>query len=94
MDSPVIDFLLTRSSVPIPDLHEPAPGESEIKTILTIASRVPDHGRLAPWRFILYRGAAREEIGKKLAELAEKREGPLPKAVAIRNSRDFHARRW
>ncbi len=78
MDSPVIDFLLTRSSVPIPELNEPAPDDSEIRTILTVASRVPDHGRLAPWRFILYRGAAREEIGRKLVELAEKREGPLP----------------
>ena len=39
---------------------------------------MPDHGRLAPWRFILYRGAAREKIGEGLAALAEKREGPLP----------------
>ena len=39
---------------------------------------MPDHGRLAPWRFILYRGDAREKIGEKLLELAEKREGPLP----------------
>lgn len=80
MDSPVIDFLLTRISVPIPDLHEPAPDDSQIRTILRIASRVPDHGRLAPWRFILYRGAARVEIGQKLAELAEQREGPLPES--------------
>ena len=39
---------------------------------------MPDHGRLEPWRFILYRGEARAKIGEKLAELAEKREGPLP----------------
>lgn len=78
MASPIIDFLSTRSSAPIPELREPAPGDAEIETMLTIASRVPDHGRLAPWRFILYRGAAREKIGEKLAELAERREGPLP----------------
>jgi nitroreductase len=78
MASPIIDYLLTRNSVPIPELKEPAPNDSEIKTILTAATRVPDHGRLAPWRFILYRGAAREKIGEKLLELAEKREGPLP----------------
>jgi nitroreductase len=35
---------------------------------------------LAPWRFILYRGDARIEIGKKLAALAEQRDGPLPEA--------------
>ena len=77
MASPIIDFLLTRNSAPIPELREPAPSDSEIETMLTIASRVPDHGRLTPWRFILYRGGAREKIGEKLAELAERREGPL-----------------
>ena len=78
MASPIIDHLLTRNSAPIPELKAPAPSDQEIATILTAATRVPDHGRLAPWRFILYRGAAREKIGEKLAELAEKREGPLP----------------
>lgn len=78
MTSPIIDFLLTRSSAPIPELKEPAPSDAEIETLIRIASRVPDHGRLEPWRFILYRGDARIKIGEKLAELAEKREGPLP----------------
>jgi len=68
---------LTRNSAPIPDLKTPAPTDSEIETILTAACRVPDHGRLAPWRFILYRGDAREKVGEKLAALAESREGPL-----------------
>lgn len=77
MTSPVIDHLLTRTSAPIHELKEPAPSDSQIATILAAATRVPDHGRLAPWRFILYRGDAREKIGEKLVELAEKREGPL-----------------
>ena len=46
--------------------------------MITIATRVPDHGRLAPWRFILYRGERRHELGLRLADLAERREGPLP----------------
>ena len=46
--------------------------------MIRIATRVPDHGRLEPWRFILYRGEARVEIGEQLAALAEQREGPLP----------------
>ncbi len=77
MAQSVINFLLTRNSAPIPDLKAPAPTDSEIETILTAASRVPDHGRLAPWRFILYRGDARAKVGEKLAKLAELREGPL-----------------
>ncbi len=78
MTSSIVDFLLKRSSVPIPELRAPAPTDSEIAILIAAASRVPDHGRLAPWRFILYRGDAREEIGRKLAALAEQREGPLP----------------
>lgn len=78
MTSPIVDFLLSRSSAPIPELKEPAPSDAEIETLIRIASRVPDHGRLEPWRFILYRGEAREKIGEKLAKLAQKREGPLP----------------
>lgn len=77
MTSPIIDFMLKRNSAPIQELREPAPSDDEIATMIRIATRIPDHGRLAPWRFILYRGKAREEIGEKLAELAEKREGPL-----------------
>ncbi|MBX3580959.1 MAG: nitroreductase [Rhizobiaceae bacterium] len=78
MASTVLDHLLTRSSAPIHELKEPAPSDSEITTILTAASRVPDHGKLAPWRFILYRGDARARVGEELLQLAEKREGPLP----------------
>lgn len=77
MTNPIIDFMLNRISAPIPELREPAPTDAEIETLIRIASRVPDHGRLAPWRFILYRGDARARIGEKLAVLAEEREGPL-----------------
>lgn len=78
MASSILDHLLTRNSAPIQELKEPGPSDREIETMLTAASRVPDHGRLAPWRFILYRGDARVKVGEKLAELAERREGPLP----------------
>jgi len=77
VSSSIIEFMLARSSAPIPELKEPAPGAAEIETMLTIASRVPDHGRLEPWRFIIYRGDVRHRIGEQLAALAEKREGPL-----------------
>ena len=77
MTSPIIDFMLARGSAPIPELREPAPNDAEIETMIRIASRVPDHGRLEPWRFIVYRGEARHRIGEQLADLAEKREGPL-----------------
>lgn len=75
--SEIATFLETRRSVFIPALREPAPDAAALRTILTIASRVPDHGKLAPWRFILYRGDAAMRIGEALAGLAERREGPL-----------------
>jgi nitroreductase len=80
MNSVVLDFLSTRSSAPIPELKAPSPSDAEIETLIRIATRVPDHGRLAPWRFILYRGAAREAVGEQLVALAERREGPLSEA--------------
>ncbi|MCC0043191.1 MAG: nitroreductase [Brucellaceae bacterium] len=80
MTATVIDFLLSRKSAPIAELREPAPGDDEIATLIRVASRVPDHGRLIPWRFIVYRGAARHRIGDMLAKRAEEREGPLPEA--------------
>jgi nitroreductase len=78
--SPVIDYLLARRSPPISELGGPAPGDEEIATMIRAAIRVPDHGRLAPWRFIVYRGEARHRIGEMLAKRAEEREGPLPPA--------------
>ncbi|WP_418885066.1 nitroreductase [Aurantimonas endophytica] len=70
-----IALLSTRRSVPIPMLGLPAPTSAELETILTIGARVPDHGKLAPWRFILYRGAPAEAIGEALAALIETRDG-------------------
>jgi len=80
VDKPVLDFLLARRSAPIQELSEPGPNAEEIETILRVATRVPDHGMLTPWRFILYRGESRVEVGEKLAELAEKLGGPLSDA--------------
>lgn len=61
-----LDLLKTRRSPRIPDLVEPGPGEEELTTILTIASRVPDHGKLAPWRFIVLRKEGRAPLGERL----------------------------
>lgn len=59
--NPTIDLQRTRRSVAPRLLTEPAPSESELETMLTVAARVPDHGRLVPWRFVVIDrdGAAR-----------------------------------
>src|SRR3978361_1767208 len=64
-----LDLLKPRNSVPAANLGEPGPSESQINEMLTIASRVPDHGKLAPWRFILFQGDARLAVGERLGAL-------------------------
>jgi nitroreductase len=73
----VIDFLLSRKSPPISQLHEPGPDDAQIDLMIRVATRIPDHGLLEPWRFILYRGDVRDKIGEYLAKRAAEREGPL-----------------
>src|SRR6516225_2884545 len=55
-----IALLKRRRSVPPPTMTGPGPSADELTTILTVASRVPDHGKLAPWRFVVFEGKARE----------------------------------
>ncbi|TCU16793.1 nitroreductase [Rhizobium azibense] len=69
-DIKLIDYLAVRRSIPAFQMCEPGPEKAEIGEILRLASRVPDHGKLAPWRFIVYRGEERVHIGKELLKLA------------------------
>jgi nitroreductase len=80
LNKAVLDFLMSRRSAPIPELGGPEPTPEELDTMLKAASRVPDHGKLNPWRFILYRGDMRHKVGEMLAVLAEEREGELSPA--------------
>lgn len=75
--SETLRLMLTRRSHPAMTMVEPAPEGEALRTILQAASRVPDHGKLVPWRFILIRGKARAELGERLLPLAEAREGEL-----------------
>lgn len=63
-----IDLLLTRRSVKPMTMIEPGPTAEETDIILRAGARVPDHGKLVPWRFILFRGEARGDFGKVLQE--------------------------
>jgi nitroreductase len=54
----VMEFLLTRRSRPAAALRAPAPDAAALAPLLTAAARVPDHGKLEPWRFIVIEGAA------------------------------------
>jgi nitroreductase len=74
-------LLQRRRSVPPLALEEPGPSPEQLAILLKIAARVPDHGKLAPWRFIVFAGEGRDRAGEALAsilrsddpQLAEKR---------------------
>jgi nitroreductase len=64
-----IALLETRRSVPPVGLGGPGPTQQELQKLLTLAARVPDHGKLAPWRFIVFEGKARERAGEEIARV-------------------------
>src|SRR3954454_21227866 len=64
-----IDLLTSRRSVKPIELSGPGPTAAELATLLTVASRVPDHGKLTPWRFIVFEGDARARAGEIIAQV-------------------------
>lgn len=67
-----IALLLSRRSGSAKAMTGPGPTAAELEIILTAAARVPDHGKLFPWRFMVFEGEARARVGKLLVEaLAE-----------------------
>ena len=82
------DYLSTRRSIPAFQMMEPGPGKSEIEEMLKLASRVPDHGKLAPWRFIVFRGEERARISAELAKMALAAKPDLSaEMIAVENTR-------
>ena len=69
----MLDHLLTRRSVGMAFLQEPGPNPAELEQILIAGTRVPDHGKLTPWRLIVIDGDSRAAAGAKLAEIAGRR---------------------
>ena len=70
----------------------PGPSAQELDLLLTIAARVPDHGKLAPWRFILFEGEGRAAAGRLIADAfqADHREADAER-VELERKRMSHA---
>ena len=84
----VIDTLLSRRSVLAKDLTEPGPNQEELNQILQAAHRVPDHGKIGPWRFIIFQGDARKQVSKKLTEIYQTENTDLSEnAIAFEQTR-------
>ena len=63
-----LDLLLNRRSVKARDMVGSGPDQKTVKQILQAAMRVPDHGKLAPWRFIVLEGDEKEKLGDLIAD--------------------------
>jgi nitroreductase len=89
----MLDLLKTRRSVKAAMLTAPGPSAADLDTILTCASRVPDHKKLVPWRFIVFEGEARQAFGEVLARTleAEDKEAPSPARIEIERGRLMRA---
>jgi nitroreductase len=61
-----LDLLSSRRSGSAKTMKGPGPTRDQIKTLIACASRVPDHGKLAPWRFVIFDGEARAAFGELL----------------------------
>jgi len=85
-----IDLLLTRRSGSAKAMTGPGPDADELRTILTAAARMPDHGKLFPWRFILFEDEARARFGEVLAECLPAEEA-TPERLAMERARFLRA---
>jgi nitroreductase len=87
-----IELLATRRSSKAAELMAPGPSAGEIDKLLTIACRVPDHGKLVPWRFILFEGDARLAAGAAIAAaFRAKYPDAKPEHVEFERKRLAHA---
>lgn len=64
-----LELLKIRRSVKPREMSGPGPSAAELETILTIGARVPDHGKLTPWRFIVFEGDARARAGEVISQV-------------------------
>jgi nitroreductase len=64
-----LSFLLNRRSVPVRMLGAPIPDDAMLRALLTAAARVPDHGKLVPFRFHILRKPAIERMARLTREI-------------------------
>ena len=85
-----LDFLRDRRSVPAAQLLPPGPSPEQLREIIATAIRVPDHGKLTPWRLIEISGDARVRYGEGLAALHARVDPGVP-AAKLAKDRDRFA---
>lgn len=83
MNTALFEFLAARRSVKPDRLAAPGPDAAQLAQILATGSRVPDHKKLAPWRFIVFEGESRAAAGEIFARACEQEEREPPSRVRL-----------
>jgi nitroreductase len=85
-----IGLFLSRRSGSAKAMEKPGPTRKQLEEILRAGARVPDHGKLFPWRFVVFEGKARNRFGDILAEILEA-EGERAKHIEEERERFLRA---
>jgi nitroreductase len=85
-----ISLLLSRRSGSAKTMGKPGPSKTQLREILQAGSRAPDHGKLFPWRFIIFEGKGRDRMGDILAAVQEA-DGERAKQVEEERQRFLRA---
>lgn len=80
----VLSFLARRRSASAMTLTAPGPDDAQLTDLLRLAARVPDHGKLSPWRFIILRGPAKDVFADRITALASDQANPVKANAALR----------
>ncbi|MBI3678369.1 MAG: nitroreductase [Proteobacteria bacterium] len=87
-----LDLLLSRRSGSAKAMTGPGPSAGQLQTILAAGARVPDHGKLAPWRFIVLEGEARARLGEiAAARLPQVEADPSSERLEFERNRFLRA---
>jgi nitroreductase len=86
-----LQFLRERRSVPAAQLQPPGPTPDQLREIVATAIRVPDHGKMTPWRLLVLDGDAGARFGAALAALHARVPGVPDKALAKDRDRFAHS---
>jgi nitroreductase len=83
-------FLSARLSTPSRNLTGPGPDDAQLAELLRIAVRVPDHGKLTPWRLVRIAGDARRKLGARLVDIQRKRHANVDPAALEKDAARFN----
>lgn len=89
LQNDLLDVLQSRRSVPSKQLDAPGPDSVTLARMLQAAVRVPDHGKLVPFRLLRIQGAARHALGEALADRTLQRDPQAPAAAVEKDRARF-----